>query len=81
MNRYLEIDDNKSVYLHVKSLNHFSYSGDSRFFYQMFNDTIYTLNKGGVPTPEYLLSFADKNIPSSFYEQKYSNIMDFSKIF
>lgn len=56
MNRYLEIDDNKSVYLHVKSPNHFSYSGDSRFFYQMFNDTIYTLNKGGVPTPEYLLS-------------------------
>lgn len=77
VNRYLEIDDNKSVYLHVKSPNHFSYSGDSRFFYQMFNDTIYTLNKGGVPTPEYLLSFADKNIPSSFYEQKYGNIMDF----
>ena len=75
--RYLAIDDTKSAYLHVKSPNHFSCNGDTRFFYQMFNDTIYTFNEEGMPLPAYLLSFADKNIPSSFYEQKYGDIMDF----
>lgn len=75
--RYLPINDYKSGYLHVMSQNHFTCGDASHFFYQMFNDTIYAFNEVGALVPEYLLSFDGKNIPDSFYEQKYSDIMDF----
>lgn len=80
VNGYLPINDDKSAYLHIKSANHFSFDGETGFFYQMFNDTVYELNKECVVSPKYLLSFAGKNIPNSFYEQKYANIMEFFQI-
>lgn len=73
----LLIDDFKSAYLHVKSLNHFSGNGKQCLFYQMFNDTIYSLSDNGEVTPEYVLNLGGRNIPASFYEHKYRDIMDF----
>ena len=77
INESLLIDDYKSAYLHVKSLNHFSTDGEQRLFYQMFNDTIYSLSDKGEATPEYILNLGGRNIPASFYEHKYRDIMDF----
>lgn len=73
----LPIDDYKSTYLHIMSGNPFSAGMGECSFYQMFCDTIYSVSKEGAVTPNYLLDFEGKNIPASFYRQKYLDIMDF----
>lgn len=76
-NKSLMINDNKSTYLHVKSLNHFSCNGEQNYFYQMFNDTIFYINEKGMPVPKYFMNLDGKNIPVSFYKRNYRDIMDF----
>ena len=74
----LPIDDDKSHYLHVNSWNHF-YRSDSNetFFYQTFCDTVYGLSADNGLTPEYVMDWEGKNIPESFYEHDYRDVMDF----
>jgi len=73
---YLDIDKNKSKYLHVKSNNHFSSTAKHTYFYELFNDTIYSITTNGVIAKNYF-EIEGKNIPKSFYEKPYSDIMDF----
>ena len=74
--RMFPIDDNKSHYLHVKSFNHFYGSGET-LFYQTFCDTVYNISIDKGVTPKYVLDLDGKNIPESFYEHSYRDIMDF----
>lgn len=74
----LAIDSKKAKYLHVKSPNHFapsSVSGDVCFF-EMFNDTIYRL-ADKQSSAAYYFSIGNKNIPTSFFETEYKDVMDF----
>ncbi len=74
---YLPIDDKKSVYLHVFSNNNFSTTDSGPYFFQMFNDTVYQLSSHGELLPAYYLNLDNKNIPASFFQQEYQDIMDF----
>lgn len=73
----LPIDDYKSIYLHIKSPNHF-YTGDGKnYFYQTFCDTIYSVHETGIIHPQYVVDFHGRNIPTAFYKHEYRDIMDF----
>jgi hypothetical protein len=76
--QYKEIDLIKSKYLFVKSHNSFRQSPkDSTItFSQIFNDTIYSVTSQSY-APLYLINWGGKNIPKSFYDQAYKDIMDF----
>lgn len=76
---YLPIDDKKSVYLHIMSDNHFSNSLSDLYFFQMFNDTIYTISSTNQIAPSCYINLGDRNIPSSFFETGYQDVMDFFK--
>ena len=76
--QYKEIDLIKSKYLFVKNHNSFRQSPkDSTItFSQIFNDTIYSVTFQSY-APLYLINWGGKNIPKSFYDQAYKDIMDF----
>lgn len=74
--RSLAIDELKANYLHVISRNNFS-QGEETYFYQLFNDTIYTVPSSGVAVPAFRVCLDNKNIPADFFQQNYQNIMDF----
>lgn len=75
--RFHEIDKNKSKYLHVMN-NQFFYENNSElFFYELFNDTVYLFDRKSGFIPKYYFSFDNKNIPYSFFERPYANIMEF----
>lgn len=74
--RNLVIDELKANYLHVKSRNNFS-QGEETYFYQIFNDTIYTMPSSGVAIPAFRVCLDNKNIPADFFQHKYQDIMDF----
>lgn len=76
INEYLKTDVNKSTYLHVRSKNHFYSDSHMTYFYELFNDTIYSINKDSV-SPLHYVNIDNKNIPSSFFDKSYENIMDF----
>ena len=75
---YLPIDDKKSQYLHVMGHNYFLPVGESgeTYFYQQFCDTIYQIGEKGISSAFYV-DFAGRNIPKSFFDNEYQNIMDF----
>lgn len=74
----LPIDSKKAKYLHVKSINHFAPSNtvDNIYFFELFNDTIYKLSDNKT-IPTYNFSINDKNIPRSFFDTEYKDVMDF----
>ena len=76
---FLDIDSKKSKYLHVKSDNYFS-GGDGdtcSCFFQQFNDTIYKLSPHTGLSPAFYMDIANNNIPTSFFDREYRDIMDF----
>jgi hypothetical protein len=76
-NSFLEIDAHKSTYLHlIGSTNHFFNFQNKLRFYEIFNDTVYSVEKNNI-TPYLYLNIDNKNIPPSFYENDYANIADF----
>lgn len=73
---YLEIDSKKANYLHVRGGTHFHHENDSYYFFELFNDTVYSVSEKGI-YPEYYIDFDNKNIPASLYDRGYENIMEF----
>ncbi len=76
---FLDIDSRKSKYMHVKSDNYFS-GGDGdtcSYFFQQFNDTIYKLSPHTGLSPAFYMDIANNNIPTSFFDREYRDIMDF----
>lgn len=73
---YLPIDDKKSKYMHIKSNNCFYRDNDSVYFFKMFCDTVYSISEK-VIVPKYYFNLAEKNIPNSFFDNNYKNVMDF----
>lgn len=76
--RYLPIDDKRSRYLHVVGHNYFSPTNENGeiYFSQMFSDTIYQVGVDKL-TPVYYVNLGNNNIPNSFFDNEYQNIMDF----
>lgn len=71
------IDKYMSQYLFVFMTNVFQKAKDNAvYFTQMFNDTIYSLSPNTYK-PKYVVNLGNHNIPKSFYEHNYRDIMDF----
>ena len=71
------IDKYMSQYLFVFMTNVFQKAKDNAaYFTQMFNDTIYSLSPDTYK-PKYVVNLGNHNIPKSFYEHNYRDIMDF----
>lgn len=70
---FLKIDQRKKEYLHINSPQNFYWKNGELFFFEAFNDTIYDVTRN---TPQYYLNYKN-SVPSDFFDQKFSNIMDF----
>lgn len=70
---FLKIDDKKKTYLHINSAQNFYWKDGMSFFYEAFNDTIYSLEK---KTPVYYIQYKH-SVPPDFFKNKFDNIMDF----
>lgn len=79
-NRFYPISADKSDYLHVHSANNLSRYEEEVLFCELYNDTIYSISSSGC-TPLYYLDFGNNKVPSSFYEKKFGNIMEFHNEF
>ena len=78
---YKPIDKSQASYLHVKSNNMFRRCDDrSICFHQLFNDTVYHLTPEQL-TAEYVVNWDGHNIPRSYFENDFQNIMEFFQDF
>jgi hypothetical protein len=76
---HLEIDPKKARYLHVYSPNHFSPASgreNEMYFFNIFDDVIYKWSNDSL-TPAFKMNINRKNIPSSFYDNDYSDVSVF----
>ncbi|MDR3195035.1 MAG: 6-bladed beta-propeller [Tannerella sp.] len=73
---YLPIHPKQAGYLHVRNRQQFSRNGQKTHFFEVFNDTVYALTEQAV-TPAYYLNLDGRNIPASFFDRDYRDIMDF----
>jgi hypothetical protein len=76
---HLEIDPGKAKYLHIQSAGHFSKvfnRKDEMYFFDMFDDVIHKWSNGCL-TPVFRIDINHKNIPSSFYDNDYSDVSAF----
>lgn len=75
--QFKQVDEHKAKYLYVHMPNVFQKTKNGEILLtQLFNDTVYSLT----PTsyiPKYVINLEGKNIPESFYERDYQNIMEF----
>ncbi|MDR1259198.1 MAG: 6-bladed beta-propeller [Tannerellaceae bacterium] len=74
----LEIDEKQAKYLHINSENHFSRGLNSRdmYFFKVFDDNVYRLSQDST-VPALTVNINNKNIPPSFFENEYEDVMDF----
>lgn len=77
-NSFLPFEIEKSKYLHINRDDYFSIKNQNEFnFVNSFNDTIYSINKDGVPTIEYYIDFQDKKVLNEdLINRRYSTIVD-----
>lgn len=78
INHFKAVNEHQAQYLFVKNSNLFSRGENDTIcrFFQLFNDTVYRITPR-TAIPEYVCDWNGKNIPTSFYERNYENIMDF----
>lgn len=78
VDEFLPINSQKGKYLHIISRNSFvnSKKANDLYFFQAFNDTVYHLSAGQM-SPAYFLELNGNNIPKSFFEAEYKDVMDF----
>lgn len=73
---FYPISQKKSNYYTVHNNTNFSKYGNEFLFYELYNDTIYTLTSTNC-IPRYYLNFGASRIPNSYFEKDYKNIMEF----
>lgn len=71
---FIKNDINRSQYLHIFSPLHFNDS--KNYFFEDFNDTVYFIGSNTI-APKYFVDFGNLSIPSSVFDTKYNNIMEF----
>ena len=74
---YLPVDQNRANYLHINADHYFFRNHETVYLFEAFNDTIYSSIRGGSMTPSFFIDYKGKNIPASFFEENYANIMEF----
>lgn len=70
---FFKIDDDKKNYLHINSAQNFYWKDGMAFFFEAFNDTIYSLEQ---KKPVYFIQYKHA-VPSDFFNNRFANIMEF----
>jgi hypothetical protein len=78
--KFLQIDAVKSKYLHIIQEYNFTKYKDKLRFFEAYNDTIYTITKDKIE-PAFYVDFKGKNIPQSFFDRGFENLMKFMQSF
>ncbi|MFC3415444.1 6-bladed beta-propeller [Algoriphagus hitonicola] len=75
---YLPFNEEKSKYLHINRSDYFSATNrEGLNFVNSFNDSIYYIDKNGVPEVEYVIDFEDKKVlEEDLTNRGYSTIVD-----
>lgn len=73
----LPINAKQAEYLHWMTRNHFSVDGEKTYFYELFCDTIYSLDEDFCLKPSIYIDIEDRGIPPSFFEEEYNDVLDF----
>ena len=76
----LPIDPQKAEYLHMLSANNWSSAGGETLFAELYNDTIYRIDREKC-TPAYITDFGSDRIPESFFQNGFEDVMQFSMKF
>ena len=76
-NKYLKISPQRSLYLHFRRFDYFSYFNNGIITTDAHHDTVYFFN-GEHFRPIYAIEIGDKAIPKSMYQKSYADIADFS---
>ena len=74
--RYLPIDENQAKYLNISSLHNFYQHQDTIYFFETFSDIVYASIGDGL-NPSFSINYKGRNIPSSFFKNKYANVAEF----
>lgn len=75
---YFPIDFHLSSFFFVIEGNNFVRSDDGMLFFSCPLNKIYSMNKRIAPKLIYNIDFGIHNVPTEFYKENYSDIMDFS---
>lgn len=75
--QYFPIDRHKAKYLHIIPYIVTSSYNDMLYFFECSNDIVYSIINNQVKE-HYRVNFDGKNIPCGFYEQDFSNVMDYA---
>ena len=74
---YLAVDNDRDKYLFIFSYHNFYKYQESIYFFQEMNDTIYKSVGGGSIKPSFYVDFKGRNIPASFFKERYRNVIAF----
>jgi hypothetical protein len=76
VDHFLPVNSVQAKYLHISGpSNFFKYKNTVRFF-EVFNDTVYTLINKKIER-KYYIDYQGKNIPSSFFDGNYADVFNF----
>ncbi|MDR2967990.1 MAG: 6-bladed beta-propeller [Tannerellaceae bacterium] len=78
---YLPIDRNQAKYLHISSEHNFYRHKECIYFFEAFNDTVYKSVDGSGIKPSFYVDYKGYNVPKSFYEEEYTDVMNFFQEF
>ena len=73
----LPINVKQAEYLHWMTRNHFSVDGVKTYFYELFCDTIYSLDDDFNLKPSKYIDIEGRGIPPSFLDEEYNDVLDF----
>lgn len=78
---FKNVDSNQSKYLYVKGINNFKKESEKECsFIQLFDNTVYHITRDSLSS-HLSFNWGNHNVPESFFEEKYENIMDFFQKF
>jgi hypothetical protein len=77
----LPVDENQANYLHNTWHHHFFRNNQIIYFFELFNDTIYSSFGRNDITPSFYVDFHGKNVPAAFFKSKFSNVAEFRQEF
>jgi hypothetical protein len=74
--QFLPVNPVQARYLHVSAPSNFFKYGEMLNFFEIFNDTVYSLRNEKIER-RYCIDYQGHNIPSSFFERNYADIFQF----
>jgi len=77
--RYLPVDQNEAKFMHFRVRDNFFCYQKTVYFFELFNDTVYSAVGGGIIKPTFYIDYKGKNIPESLLKRNYANVAEFRK--